>query len=92
MPRVLCGAGDRNLPNQGVREVQLSVRTGFDVIINEAQEQSFCVAVGLNLTDALFSHVQLCVGLSVVTHRDRLKDCHPPDSDSRTKNVVYPEA
>ena len=68
--------------------LQFSVRLCFAMTINKSQGQSFKV-VGLNLTDPVFTHGQLYVGISSVGNPDGLFILAP---EGKTKNIVYSEA
>lgn len=62
------------------------------ITTSKAQRQSFSGVGELDLNDTDFSHGQIFVGISSVTHSDDLKVCLSPSSNSQIKNVVYPEA
>uniref|UniRef100_A0A0L8HQP0 ATP-dependent DNA helicase n=1 Tax=Octopus bimaculoides TaxID=37653 RepID=A0A0L8HQP0_OCTBM len=65
------------------KQMQFPIKLCFPMTINKAQGQSV-QAVGLNLTEQVFSHAQLYVGCP-----HGLSICAP---EGRTKNVVYQEA
>jgi Helicase len=73
------------------RRRQFPVRLAFALTINKAQGQSV-KHVGLDLSNPVFSHGQLYVGLSRVTARQNLRLLLPPDAPFfSTPNVVYNE-
>lgn len=59
------------------------------ITINEGKEQSFCKAVGQDLTDSVFSNGHLYFRLSTVLHLDKLKEVLLPNTGIQTKSVVH---
>lgn len=88
-PRMPCGPGDDSISVQKFLRTQFPVRVFFVITTNKAQGQSFGEALGI-LRDHLFSHVQLYVALSRVTHPKNIQILCP--TFPMTRNVVYPEA
>ena len=91
LPKMPCGPGDSSFPIQGFTRTQFPIRVCFCITLNKAQGQSFSGSVGLDLIDPVFTHGQLYVGLSRVTHPENLLICLPEKDQVITPNVVYPE-
>lgn len=92
LPKTPRGSRDSKYTLQVFKRTTLSMRVFLAVSVNQAQEQSFSVAVLLDLSDLAFSHGQLYVLLSRVTNLDKLKLGHLPNPDSQAINVVYAES
>ena len=91
LPKMPCGPGDSSFPVQGFTRTQFPNRVCFCITLNKAQGQSFSGAVGLDLIEPVFTHGQLYVGLSRVTHPENLMICIPEENQGKTQNLVYPE-
>lgn len=91
LPKMLCSPGDSNFLIQVFTKTQFPASVCLAITREKAQEQSFCEAEGLDLSDPAFSHDQLYVVMSGVTHFDKLNVRFPLDVDGQTRNVVYPE-
>ncbi|POS82141.1 hypothetical protein EPUL_006719 [Erysiphe pulchra] len=68
---------------------QLPIRPCYAMTINKSQGQTL-QSVGIDLTTPVFSHGQLYVAFSRVTHVNNLIVLLP-SSARKTTNVVYPE-
>lgn len=90
LAKMPCDLSDRNLPVQGFTRAQCLMGVCSAITINKAPGQFFSSVVDLDTRATLFSHGQLCVRLSRVTHPANLTRCVPPDSDGKTKNIIYP--
>ncbi|XP_057438322.1 uncharacterized protein LOC130730349 [Lotus japonicus] len=91
-PRLTLTPSDRRIPFKFQRR-QFPIALSFAMTINKSQGQSL-KSVGLYLPKPVFSHGQLYVAFSRVTHRKGLKIliCDGDDSNSNsTSNVVYKE-
>ncbi|XP_057422891.1 uncharacterized protein LOC130716878 [Lotus japonicus] len=92
IPRLTLTPSDRRIPFKFQRR-QFPIALSFAMTINKSQGQSL-KSVGLYLPKPVFSHGQLYVAFSRVTHRKGLKIliCDGDDSNSNsTSNVVYKE-
>lgn len=92
LPKKPCGPDCSNFPIQGFSRTQFPVRVCLVITISKAQGQPFSEGVELDLSDTVFSHGNLYVGLSREIHPDKLSVCLAPDLDSQTKDVVCTEA
>lgn len=75
LPKMPCDTGNSNLPIHGFTKIQFSVRVCYAINVGKVQEQSFNGAVGLVLSEMVFSHGQLDDGLWSATSRDYFKVC-----------------
>ncbi|XP_057456013.1 uncharacterized protein LOC130747178 [Lotus japonicus] len=92
IPRLTLTPSDRRIPFKFQRR-QFPIVFSFAMTINKSQGQSL-KSVGLYLPKPVFSHGQLYVAFSRVTHRKGLKIliCDGDDNNSNsTSNVVYKE-
>lgn len=90
LPRVPITPSD--VDGVSFRRVQFPVIPAFAMTINKSQGQTL-TAVGLYLNDSVFSHGQLYVALSRVTHPENIHVLIDSDGNpaTKTKNIVYHE-
>lgn len=69
-----------------LKRQQFPVRLAFAMSLNKAQGQSLTI-VGLDLTDEVFAHGHLYVGITRATSSSGLK-VKTKDSDGKTANIV----
>jgi hypothetical protein len=90
IPRITIIPSDDQFGFQ-LRRRQYPVRLAFSMTINKAQGQSVA-NVGLDLRTEVFAHGQLYVALSRCTSSRRIKVLFKEgQTDTLTKNIVYPE-
>lgn len=82
LTKMPCDPGDTNVLTQLFTRTQFLVRAGTVIMINQAQEKSFCIAVGLDLSDTVFSDVLRYAGLSRVAYAKKRKWCLSPNPDN----------
>lgn len=68
LPRVPCETGNEDFPISRLETSQFSIRPCFAFTTNKAQRQSFSGAIGLDLPHDCFTHDQLLVAMSKITH------------------------
>ena len=96
LPRMPCGPGDNDFPVPGFQRLQFPVRPCFAITTNKAQGQSFSGHVGLDLRSDCFTHGQLYVAMSRVTHPNNLTIItklldEDEEFEGKVRNIVYPE-
>ena len=95
LPRIpLCPSADDMFPFK-LKRKQFPIRLSFAMTINKAQGQTI-PNVGVYLPESVFSHDQLCVGLSGRILRENKKVLVKPVKEFTnegvyTSNVVYSE-
>lgn len=90
--KIPCPPRDSNFLIRLSTRRQSPLTACFAIAMNKGQGRSFCGAVVLDPSNAVFSHRQVFVGTSKEKHYDRLKTFLPLKPDSQTKDVVYSEA
>lgn len=70
---------------------QFLVKVCFVITVSKAQGKSFNGAVGLDLSDTVFSYGQWYVVFSAVAQPGKPRVCRPMNSDKKRKNICYPE-
>lgn len=81
----LRGLCDCSFPIEEFTKTQFTMIFSFPITVKIAQRQLFSGAVGLDLIDTVFSHGQLYVGLSRVTHPGKLKVCLSQNSNNQKR-------
>ena len=92
IPRITLYPEEGAFPFEWCRR-QFPVRPAFAMTINKAQGQTLA-RVGVDLTDACFTHGQLYVAASRVGNRKHLRLAVAPNDEGAfvTRNVVFREA
>ncbi|XP_072073598.1 uncharacterized protein [Arachis hypogaea] len=91
IPRMNLSPSDHRIPFRFQRR-QFPIMVSYAMTINKSQGQSLS-KVGLILKKPVFTHGQLYVALSRVTHKKGLKVllCHEEGDNKETDNVVFKE-
>ncbi|XP_052111544.1 uncharacterized protein LOC107469337 [Arachis duranensis] len=91
IPKMTLSPSDHRIPFKFQRR-QFPIMVSYTMTINKSQGQSLA-NVGLILKKLVFTHGQLYVAASRVTHRGGLKIllCHDEDNCAETDNVVFKE-
>ncbi|KAL1364040.1 hypothetical protein AAHE18_03G189500 [Arachis hypogaea] len=91
VPRMTLSPSDHRIPFRFQRR-QFPIMVSYAMTINKSQGQSLS-KVGLILKKPVFTHGQLYVTLSRVTHKKGLKVllCHEEGDNKETDNVVFKE-